>query len=157
MEGEKEPDSLTAGWSDTILKGSTLTNNQAEAEMNMENNMRAFPRLSLACDIEFSISQEKTGAAAVDSSLTVVSKTRDISKGGICLITYEPLVKGDILDLKFTLGSEKKVIEATGRVAWTQTFEIGNQKGYDNGIEFIDIPDEYRDIIEKYIQQMFSV
>ena len=114
--------------------------------------MRVFPRLSLACDIEYSINSPGTFV----NSEKVISKTKDISQGGICLITYTSLRKGDVLNLKFRLKGYDKSIEAVGKVVWTQVFEIGNQKGYDNGIEFIDIPEEYKSIIEEFIQNMFS-
>jgi hypothetical protein len=115
--------------------------------------MRTFPRLSLACDIEYKLSSSQ---AVTDDKKQGISKTRDISKGGICLITYEPLHKGDILHLKLKLQGIERTIEAVGRVVWTESFEIGNQKGYDNGIEFITIPDEFRGIIEEFINKMFS-
>ncbi|MBN1699710.1 MAG: PilZ domain-containing protein [Spirochaetales bacterium] len=115
-------------------------------------DMRTFPRLSLASDIEYNrISSEKVTGDAQGG----VSKTKDISKGGICLITSEPLHKGDILHLKLRLQGIDTVIEAIGKVVWTESFEIGNQKGYDNGIEFIKIPDEFRKIIERFVNDMF--
>lgn len=115
--------------------------------------MRAFPRLSLTCDIEYSVNS--TGTLADNEK--VISKTKDISQGGICLITNTPLNKGDLLNIKFRLKGYDKSIESMGKVVWTNVFEIGSQKGYDNGIEFIDIPEEFKCIIKEYIQKMFAV
>jgi len=116
-------------------------------------DQRAFPRLSLACEIEFNIS-------APDSTETtekVKSKTKDISQGGICLITTSPLKEGDILNLKIRLLGEETPFKVKGRVIWIQMFEIGNQKGYDNGIEFIEIPEDNQSIIESFLKRMFSI
>ena len=115
--------------------------------------LRAFPRLSLACEIEYSLIEP----GIIADQEKVVSKTRDISKGGICLITYLPLNKGDILDLRFRLQGYKKPIEAKGKVVWTQEFKIGDQKGYDNGIEFVEIPEEHKSVIEEFIKKTFTV
>lgn len=130
--------------------------------------MRAFPRLSLSCDIEYSMNttflkttigaQPKLSTAdTTEQQKTVISKTKDISLGGICLITSSPLKIGDILNLSIRLKGFIKPIEAVGKVVWTQTFEIGGQKGYDNGIKFIEITETYKGILEKFIQKIFSV
>jgi Tfp pilus assembly protein PilZ len=120
-----------------------------KARVYMEK-IRAFPRLSLSCDIEYSYVSGGT-----QQRESVLSKTKDLSQGGICLITTAPLVKGSSIALKFKLHGSQKFIEVRGRVAWTQAFAIGNQMGYDNGIEFTQVSDEDKEIIEKYIKSMF--
>ena len=114
---------------------------------------RAFPRLSLACEIEFTISTSDS----TETSEKIKSKTKDISQGGICLITRSPLKEGDVLNLTIRLLGEEKPFKVKGRVVWTQVFEIGNQKGYDNGIEFTEIPEDNRAIIETFLRRMFSI
>ena len=114
--------------------------------------LRAFPRLSLSCEIEYKL----TNPVAENSPETIKSNTKDISSGGICLITYAPLQPGDIMELDFKLKGKEFTIKAKGKVIWTQEFEIGNQKGYDNGIEFVEISREARTEIEQYVQNMFS-
>jgi hypothetical protein len=115
--------------------------------------MRAFPRLSLSCDIDYSY---VPGAIPIESGTDASStKARDISEGGICLITATPLVKGGVISLKFKLQGHNRPIEALGRVVWTQAFAIGTQMGYDNGIEFVKMTDDDKVIVEKYIKSMF--
>jgi hypothetical protein len=115
------------------------------------NEIRSFPRLSLSCDIQY---KYMIGATPAGSD-NVQSKTKDLSQGGICLITSAPLVKDAVISLSFKLHGSSKLIEVYGKVAWTQAFAIGNQMGYDNGIEFTKVSDEDREIIEKYIKSMF--
>ncbi|MBN2533967.1 MAG: PilZ domain-containing protein [Spirochaetales bacterium] len=111
---------------------------------------RVFPRLSLACDIEYTVN-------TTENQETAASKTKDISQGGICLISFSPLKIGDILNMRIRLRGFDTPFEAVGKVIWTQTFEIRGQKGYDNGIEFINIPNTHQNMLKEFIQKMFSV
>lgn len=116
------------------------------------NELRRFPRLRFACDIEYSI----TTPDAVENQESMVSKTKNVSLGGICLVTDSALETGDILTLRIRLKGFETPIEVLGRVVWTQTFDIGEQKGYDNGIEFIKIPEAHRAKLEEFMQKTFT-
>ncbi|MCX7661427.1 MAG: PilZ domain-containing protein, partial [Candidatus Omnitrophica bacterium] len=79
----------------------------------------------------------------------------NISKGGICFITYEELLPGNLLKLEIYLPGEKNPIRAFGRVAWSKRFTIASEKDYwgdryDVGVEFIEINDSDREKIENY-------
>jgi Tfp pilus assembly protein PilZ len=79
--------------------------------------------------------------------------TKNMSSGGICLITHEKLEVGDKLHLKIELPT-KKIITAKGRVVWINEFEIvggERERRYDIGIEFIDIRDEDKEEIGKFV------
>ncbi|MBN1412649.1 MAG: PilZ domain-containing protein [Spirochaetales bacterium] len=131
------------------------------------NYNRAFPRLSLNCEIEFTIQDSKDSRKSSDKESNLApleseqegsqkSTTRDISAGGICLITERPLPIGTILNLIFYLGGRNSTpIHAKGEIVWTEKFEIGSQVGYDNGIKFTRISNEDRETITSYINKMF--
>jgi len=79
--------------------------------------------------------------------------TKNISGGGICLIAEEKLNKGDTLYLEIELPSGE-LIYARGRVVWVNEYEIIGvevKKKYDVGIEFIEIKEEDREEIGRYI------
>jgi len=79
--------------------------------------------------------------------------TKNISGGGICLITEEKLNEGDTLYLEIELPSGE-LIYARGRVVWVNEYEIIGveaKKKYDVGIEFIEIKEEDREEIGRYI------
>lgn len=83
-----------------------------------------------------------------------LSISKDISKGGICIIAYEELKESDILDLKILLPDNNAHIVATGRVVWTKEFIIESAEKlhrYDVGIEFMEISEEDREKINKYV------
>jgi len=83
-----------------------------------------------------------------------LSLSKNISKGGICLIAYERLEVSDLLKLDIHLPGEAESVNARGRVAWVKEFVIGdipNNKRYDVGIEFVKINAEDLRKIDKYI------
>jgi c-di-GMP-binding flagellar brake protein YcgR len=83
-----------------------------------------------------------------------LSLTKNISKGGICLIAYEPLKPSDVLGLKMYLPGDRKEINAVGKVVWSKEFIIGDDsfgKRYDVGVEFIDVKDEDLNKVNKYV------
>lgn len=108
---------------------------------------RKFPRLNLSCDVEYTVDNEFPASSYHRES----SKTKDISTGGMCFITYNNLPLGTIIKLKFRLGNEEHPMEVKGRVVWSEMFNIGGMEGWDNGVEFIDIAEKDRYRILKYI------
>jgi c-di-GMP-binding flagellar brake protein YcgR len=108
---------------------------------------RRLPRLPLNAEVEYSVpDQEETELFTTES--------RNISSVGVCIIVFERLEQGTILDLKFPLPQLNKFIITKGRVAWIREFSIRNKKVnmvYEAGIEFINIKDTDRQELEKYI------
>lgn len=107
---------------------------------------RKFVRLNILADVLYTkkalSEQEK------------VSLTKNISGGGICLIAYDDLHESDILDLQIYLPEDKAPITALGRVAWVNEFVVGDTsvgKRLDVGIEFIEIKENERVKIDKYV------
>jgi len=114
--------------------------------MTEQLERRKFPRLFALVDVfyEKEPPQEK-------EKLTL---TKNISKGGICLIAYEELKKDEILNLKIYLPDEELPVVAKGRVAWAKEFIIGDYltgRRFDVGIEFIEINDSDLEKINRYI------
>lgn len=107
---------------------------------------RRFPRLNTSSVI---VSWRKI------KTLDNLSKTKDISGGGICLMIEEKdsLAVGDALQLEFSLPS-KEIIHSKGQVVWLDEFAIGDinaQSRFEVGIEFIDISDKDREVIKQYV------
>ncbi|MFH1621838.1 MAG: PilZ domain-containing protein [Candidatus Omnitrophota bacterium] len=106
---------------------------------------RKFVRLDLNTKVEW----EKVNRDEPASEF----KSKNISGGGICLITDEIINIGDTLNLKIDLPT-LKTIHAKGKVVWIEGFEIvggRREKKYEAGIEFLDINDKDRQEIEKFV------
>lgn len=105
---------------------------------------RKYPRFNFLVDVSFS--REKASAA----NLTI---TRNVSAGGVCFIAYEPLNENEIISLSLFLPDKQKV-EVRGRVAWVKEFVVGDtpqSRGYDVGLEYIDLSEETRGIINQFV------
>ena len=125
------------------MSSNNRTNNNQNGDLIEER--RKFIRLNINVEIKYSL---------VNSSPAErVAQTKDIGAGGICFLANEPLKKGDILEIKFLLPEVPPNVHAKGRVAWIKPFSVASDKNisYDTGIEFIDITDEDRKRINRYV------
>ena len=88
---------------------------------------RRYVRIDLCTQIEYEI-------LPMHSPLKAESK--NISAGGLCLLTDREIPPGTILRLKFYLPDrEKTYVESLGRVVWQKK----ENEGYLTGIEFKNI------------------
>lgn len=112
-----------------------------------QEDRRRFVRLNALVDVAYNKHPSKPGE---EPSLRL---SKNISKGGICLIVYEEFKKDDLLDLKICFTGAKTPIKAVARVVWVSEFTIGDNIGkrYDVGIEFIKISDSDREKIDQYV------
>ena len=113
---------------------------------------RKFPRIRAELIVRYKILDAK--------EQRFDGKTKDISGGGLCLVTRERINPGVVLamDIKFPHLAEPTLI--SGRVIWSQKSNLGPSPAghmrFDNGIEFVEINDLDRQrIIEqvKYEQE----
>lgn len=109
----------------------------------MYEEKRRYPRL----DINVNVNWKKV----TPDSASIKGISKNISEGGICLIVYEKLNVGDVLFLNIELPTGK-IISGNGKVAWTKDFEIiGRERGYDVGIELVDICGEDREVLRNFV------
>lgn len=84
----------------------------------------------------------------------IVTQSKNISEGGICIILLEKVINGAVLDLTFTLLGSDEPVRTMGRVAWISEFIVGDPRtgrAYEAGVEFIDISDDDRKKISEYV------
>ena len=112
-----------------------------------QDERRRYARLNALVDVAYNRHPHEPET----ESLLRLSK--NISKGGICLIVYDELKKDDLLDLKIFLPDTNNPVEAMGQVVWASEFIIGDKIGkrYDVGIEFVKISDKDKDRIDRYV------
>ena len=107
---------------------------------------RRFPRLNISADVEYSVLEKVP--PEIKKSLS-----KNISAGGICVIFYEDVKPGTILDLKINLSDINYTIETKGRVVWRSSFSLttDTRPRYDTGVEFIDIKESDRQKLSQYV------
>ncbi|MCK9594188.1 MAG: PilZ domain-containing protein [Candidatus Omnitrophica bacterium] len=83
-----------------------------------------------------------------------VSITRNIGRGGLCIISSIKLDDGEILDLSISLPQEDKAIEVASRVVWVKEYTISETiqaKRYTVGVEFFGGSELAMEKIDRYI------
>jgi len=97
-------------------------------------NNRRFPRIQTRCDIQLQTDK---------GSKTITATTENIGIGGVCIMLKKPMSKGDIVDLNLSLEGTIAPIQCKGKVVWVIEKRSFNEdeKGFDMGIEFVDISD----------------
>jgi hypothetical protein len=100
---------------------------------------RRYLRLDCMFKVEFE-NLEKAGQ--------IESVARNISAGGICVFTNEPLPHSVILSLKFHFPERDRTFGLRGRVVWSKEALDRPEKGYENGIQFLEVNEEIKESIE---------
>lgn len=92
---------------------------------------RAHPRQDLL------VSVREPGEASADRWLT----TRDLSAGGMRLLSTHALGKGDRLPLEVLL-PDGSWLAVTTKVAWSVKLDVGSSAEYEVGLRFLDLSAE---------------
>jgi Tfp pilus assembly protein PilZ len=78
---------------------------------------------------------------------------KNISEGGICVVTIEAMEKGKDMTIIFSLPSSEERLRIFGKVKWSK--EIAPHV-CENGIEFWDVEESIRNKINDYVKKYFK-
>jgi c-di-GMP-binding flagellar brake protein YcgR len=92
------------------------------------------------------------------SSTATLSLTKNISRGGVCIVDFAQLGKfkvSEFTSLNIFFPYDKLPVKAKGKIVWIKEHEVGvDAKGrLELGIEFIDIGEADKERIEAYIKE----
>jgi len=110
---------------------------------------RAYVRVATKVNITYSKSNS--------SEKERLSFSKDISKGGVCLILSEELKESDVLDLKINLPKENAPINVTGIVVWIHKFmfeETPKESGFYAGIKFTKVNEGAEKKFDEFISSV---
>lgn len=108
---------------------------------------RIFPRANYPCTVRL-----KTQA----SPKTFDTKTENIGCGGICVMLPEHIGMFSPVKMEIDIESEGKKVSCDGTVVWVvRRAELGKDKpdSFDTGIEFNNLKEEDKLIIDKVVQK----
>ena len=74
----------------------------------------------------------------VNCDFNAIAHTKDISEGGICLITDVKLDEDNFIQLDFILPEQSEEIRAYGKVMWSRK---ATKNLFENGVNFWEIQD----------------
>ena len=113
---------------------------------------RRFARL----DIKALVKWEKITPDG-DSTLNDLDTMRNVSRGGIRLTVSRKLQKGDMLSVSIKLPAQKN-ISVKGRVVWIKEINLSTlakNPEFDIGVEFIDIKEKDREVLNHFLFNSF--
>ena len=100
----------------------------------MNQDQRRTPRVSLDVQVNY--------------ATRAIAHSKDISKGGICLITENPMTIGKIYTLAFTLPGEDRELQIFGKVAWSRP---AGSSHHENGITFWDVDPSVKKLVTTFL------
>ncbi len=79
--------------------------------------------------------------------------TDGIGEGGIFVQSWVPKKVGDQLTLRLTLQDDEQSIDTVGEVKWVRPYDKSSEEPPGYGIAFLDLSDEDRKRIDKFLKQ----
>jgi len=111
--------------------------------MSDNDEKRHFPRTEMKGKLRYRVPEQ------MEISLASI---KNISEGGLCLLTEAEHGAGQKLSLEFGLPGDPRPILGTGVVRWVELLDIPQGKfNFRVGIQFEEIDDERREEIRKFI------
>jgi uncharacterized protein (TIGR02266 family) len=80
--------------------------------------------------------------------------TANLSRGGMFLITTDPLKEGTQLNLSFSTPGDKRMIKVTGEVVWARDEKESPDRPPGMGIRFLRIEEKDREHIGGFVEEL---
>ncbi len=136
---------LRAGCDEIITKPINRAHFLSVAKKYLEVHERKEPRYAVHVKVMFSEQQDQI----------LTDYTVNLNAGGLFLASPEPVPVGTELFVEFSLSEEEQVVRCQARVAWVN--DATNPQKRDlpvgMGLEFVDISNDERAMVEDYIEQ----
>ena len=108
------------------------------------NEKRQHPRLELKAPAKF-----RVPTARMDIGMASI---KNISGGGLCVLTNTKIKKGQVIQMEFGLPADKTTILALGEIVWvTDMDELDTKFKYQLGVKFVEIEKEKQKNINRFV------
>ena len=121
-----------------------------ETPLSLESDKRVYSRLSSSVHLRYKIFNAKEESLKSKFSVDQFSITKNISAGGLLLISTEPVLIGAVLELKIELPDAEAPIECLARVVRVEERDDG--KKYNIAVCFLDITGAQRARLNQHIE-----
>ena len=105
---------------------------------------RAFLRLPFSVEVRCGPVSE----AERDTS----GRGQNVSLGGVRAVLLERYEEGTMVRVRFSFPCIDDEVEATGQVVRVAAYTIGEDVAYDTGIEFVQISEDSRRLVDQWIE-----
>jgi serine/threonine-protein kinase len=86
----------------------------------------------------------------LEDGTAVDGRTEDISEGGVLIVTHGACPSDAPVKLRMPLPTSGRVVSLTGHARWSRTHRTQRAVG----VELVDVPDEVRGEIRRYVEMM---
>ena len=107
-------------------------------------NRRRFPRVHYSCVVKI----RRKG-----DSQSFNTRTENVGCGGVCVILPKDIGMFTPVEVELDLTDAKRKINCDGRTVWIVGTNIGNTTTFDTGIEFANLTEEDRKIIDEVVEE----
>lgn len=113
---------------------------------------RAVPRVKREIVLRYRIKElpEMEGVQVASEAPVDIARTKDLSEQGVAFTASSLLPPRTILDIKLQLPLEKESVGLEGRVVGCE--EIKKNLIYAVRVEFINLEEEKRDLLKRFVQ-----
>jgi len=111
---------------------------------------RIFRRLENKVNVKFKLIQSEDELLKRGVRPEQFSATKNISAGGLLFVSTEPIVVGSFLDLSMELPDNKSPIQCLAKVV--RVNELGYQNAYDIAVCYLDMTNQERTRLNRYIE-----
>ena len=101
--------------------------------------------------IRFEITLKVNYTAQKDSKIEKTGITKDVSAGGMQLLTEEKLETGSKVELKVFIPQALNPAHLKGIVLWSKEIPEGKNLSYGAGIEFADIEEDNKNTFLRFL------
>lgn len=102
---------------------------------------RRFPRVALNSEVKFQIRQ---------SNKFGLTRCRDISEGGVRILTEDFVPLGTAMKLEIILKNGLKCIDAIAEVVWLA--RMPHSERYQLGLRFCEMSESYRSDVHEFVE-----
>lgn len=104
---------------------------------------RRFIRFDIALKVAYILQKEP--------KIEKLGTTKDVSAGGIQLLTNDKMDPGDKIDLKVFVPEALNPVHLKGIVVWSEDFESHKGLSYSSGIDFVKIEEDNKNTFLKFL------
>ncbi len=126
-------------------------NNSSNKEKDVPEK-RAVPRIKREITVQYTVKElpRANGIQVSFEPFTDITRTKDLSEGGVSFTASHLLSAGTILDLKLQLPLMEESFDLEGRLV--SCTEIRKNIIYAIGVEFINLKEEQKQLLKKFVE-----
>ena len=121
-----------------------------KGKIKLSKEKRFLTRFALEIPVKYRVlnEQKEIESFSERQNKEKSGKTKDVSLGGLCLVTDHGMKKGNIIQLDLMIPCREGTLKNFAKVVWVNEFGAG--------LKFLAMPDDERVCLKCYLDRYFS-